>query len=174
MNAIIFHGTGPHASYDKFWYRPLAQSLTEAGIDADVPELAQLDREPLDDTLKEFDALNIPIDENTVLIGHSAGVSFILALLERLHSPVKACYMIAGYCSPNGMKHAALKDSYAWDDIKANAGECYIFNSFNDPFKCNQDKGIELFNHVGGTLLLRNDGHFLQKQQPLLLKLILP
>ena len=173
MNAIIFHGTGPQASYDKFWYQPTAKTLRESGITAEVPELARLDREPLSDTLKEFDELGLPVDENTILIGHSAGVSVILAILERLHTSVKACYFVAGYCSPNGMGHAALKESYSWNTIKANAGECFMLNSFNDPFKCNQDKGIELFDHLGGTLILRNDGHFLQKQQPLLLKLIL-
>lgn len=172
MNAIIFHGTGPHASYDKFWYQPVADNLRASGIDAVVPELAKLDHEPLDDTLQEFEELGLPIGDDTILIGHSAGVSVILALLERINTPVKACYLVAGYCSPNGMAHSALKESYSWDRITANAGECFIFNSFNDPFKCDQDKGIELFNHLGGTLLLRNDGHFLKKQQPLLLKLI--
>lgn len=172
MHAIIIHGTGPHASFDKFWYRSVAQSLRQSGIDAEVPELAGLDREPLEKTLEECDGLDVSLDENTILIGHSAGVSIILALLERMHTPVKACYLLAGYCSPNGMAHPALKESYAWDRIKSNAGECFIFNSFNDPFACNEDKGIELFNHLGGTLILRNDGHFLDQQQPLLLKLI--
>lgn len=171
-NVIILHGTGPHATADKFWYHPLADALRESGIDAVVPELAQLDREPLEDTLREIDEQRLDIGENTILVGHSAGVSVILALLERISTPVKVAYLVAGYCSPNGMRHPALKESYDWDTITANAGEFYMFNSFNDPFQCNQDKGIELFDHLGGTLLLRNDGHFTQRQQPLLLKLI--
>jgi predicted alpha/beta hydrolase family esterase len=172
-NAIIFHGTGPHATVDKFWYRSVANSLSEAGIDTAVPELVELDRQPLDDTLQEIDSLGLDINDNTILIGHSAGVSVILALLERLNTPIQAAYLLAGYCSSNGMRHPALKESYDWDAIRANAGDVYIFNSFNDPFHCDQEKGIELFNHLGGTLLLRNDGHFTKKQQPLLMKLIL-
>ena len=46
------------------------------------------------------------------------------------------------------------------------------FNSFNDPFNCNEKQGRSLFNHLGGTLILRNDGHFTQKELPLLMTLL--
>ncbi|UQS81901.1 alpha/beta hydrolase [Bombilactobacillus folatiphilus] len=112
------------------------------------------------------------IDQETILIGHSAGTNIIFALLEQQAVPVKAVYLLAGYCQPNGMHHTTLKDAYDWKTISQNANEFYIFNSFNDPFNCNEQQGQILFEHLGGTLILRNDGHFTQKQQPLLLTLL--
>ena len=54
--------------------------------------------------------MNLGINQNTILIGHSAGTNIILALLEQLTKPVKAVYLIAGYCQPNGMRHTTLKN----------------------------------------------------------------
>ncbi|MCC7666221.1 alpha/beta hydrolase [Liquorilactobacillus satsumensis] len=172
MNAIIFHGTAPHATANKFWYQNLAHSLNDSGITATVADLPKLDQEPLVDTLAKIKEMNFVIDQNTILIGHSAGTNLIFALLEQLTTPVKAVYLIAGYSQPNGMHHTTLKDSYDWETIKRNSNEFYIFNSFNDPFNCNEKQGKILFDHLGGTLILRNDGHFTQKVQPLLTTLL--
>lgn len=63
-------------------------------------------------------------------------------------------------------------DRVQYQTIKKNSNEFYIFNSFNDPFNCNEKQGRSLFNHLGGTLILRNDGHFTQKELPLLMTLL--
>ena len=172
MNAIIFHGSAPHATADKFWYKNIAHSLNALGISTIVAALPKLDQESLTDTLVKIREMNLGINQNTILIGHSAGTNIILALLEQLTKPVKAVYLIAGYCQPNGMRHTTLKKSYDWKTIKKNSNEFYIFNSFNDPFNCNEKQGRSLFDHLGGTLILRNDGHFTQKKLPLLMTLL--
>ncbi|KRL05133.1 alpha/beta fold hydrolase [Liquorilactobacillus oeni] len=172
MNAIIFHGSAPHATADKFWYQDIAQSLNDRGIATIVADLPKLDQESLTDTLTKIKEMNLIIDQNTILIGHSAGTNIIFALLEQLTTPVKAVYLIAGYSKSNGMKHTTLKSSYDWDIIKKNSKEFYMFNSFNDPFDCNEKQGRLLFDRLGGTLILRNDGHFTQIQQPLLMALL--
>ncbi|WP_201736505.1 hypothetical protein [Bifidobacterium xylocopae] len=174
MNVIIFHGSTPHASADCYWYRGLAETRKGWEMDAAVAELPLLDREPLEYSLRKFRDLGLPVDGGTVLIGHSAGTNLIFSLLEQVSKPVRATYLVAGYCSPHPNPSLTLKDSYDWPRIKANAGEVYLFNSFNDPFNCNELQGKLLFDHLGGTLLLRNHGHFLQTRQPLLLKLLLP
>ena len=172
MNAIIFHGSAPHATADKFRYKNIAHSLNSLGISTIVADLPKLDQESLTDTLVKIREMNLGINQNTILIGHSAGTNIILALLEQLTKPVKAVYLIAGYCQPNGMRHTTLKKSYDWKTIKKNSNEFYIFNSFNDPFNCNEKQGRSLFDHLGGTLILRNDGHFTQKKLPLLMTLL--
>ncbi|GAF38442.1 alpha/beta superfamily hydrolase [Agrilactobacillus composti DSM 18527 = JCM 14202] len=112
--------------------------------------------------------MNLTINENTILIGHSAGTNIILALLEQLKSPVRAVYLVAGYSQPNGMEHTTLKATYDWATIKTNSKDFYMLNSFNDPFNCDENQGRILFDHLGGTLILRNDGHFTSEQLPLL------
>lgn len=109
MNAIIFHGSAPHATADKFWYKNIAHSLNSLGISTIVADLPKLDQESLTDTLVKIREMNLGINQNTILIGHSAGTNIILALLEQLTKPVKAVYLIAGYCQPNGMRHTTLK-----------------------------------------------------------------
>ena len=179
MNAIIFHGSAPHATADKFWYKNIAHSLNALGISTIVADLPKLDQESLTDTLVKIREMNLGINQNTILIGHSAGTNIILALLEQLTKPVKAVYLIAGYCQPNGMRHTTLKNHMigrqsrrTQKTIKKNSNEFYIFNSFNDPFNCNEKQGRSLFDHLGGTLILRNDGHFTQKKLPLLMTLL--
>ncbi|EKP96993.1 alpha/beta hydrolase [Lacticaseibacillus paracasei] len=172
MKAIIFHGSAPHATTGKFWYQNVANELNSHGIFTLVADLPKLDQEPLKDTLFKIKAMNLVIDENTILIGHSAGTNIIFALLEHLTTPVKTVYLIAGYSQPNGMSHTTLKRSYDWSVIKNNSNEFYMFNSFNDPFNCNEKQGKILFDHLGGTLILKNDGHFTQKHQPLLTSLL--
>ncbi|WP_207737437.1 alpha/beta fold hydrolase [Clostridium perfringens] len=110
MNAIIFHGSAPHATADKFWYKNIAHSLNALGISTIVADLPKLDQESLTDTLVKIREMNLGINQNTILIGHSAGTNIILALLEQLTKPVKAVYLIAGYCQPNGMRHTTLKN----------------------------------------------------------------
>lgn len=172
MNAIIFHGSAPHATADKFWYQNVAQDLNHRGIATVVADLPKLDQESLADTLVKIKAMKLTINANTILIGHSAGTNLIFALLEQQTIPVKATYLIAGYSEPNGMPHTTLKRSYDWATIQKNSKEFYMFNSFNDPFNCDEKQGKRLFDHLGGTLILRNDGHFTQKQQPLLMALL--
>ncbi|EEI23797.1 alpha/beta hydrolase [Lactobacillus hilgardii] len=173
MNAIIFHGSAPHATANKFWYQNISNSLINHGISSIVVNLPQLDQEPLTDTLEKINKMDLEFTKDTILIGHSAGTNIIFALLEQhLETPVRAVYLIAGYSQPNGMKHTTLKESYDWTTIKNNAKEFFILNSFNDPFKCDEKQGKVLFDHLGGTLILRNDGHFMQKHQPLLLTLL--
>lgn len=172
MNAIIFHGSAPHATASKFWYQNIAQSLTDNGITTIVADLPNLDRESLEKTMISIKAMKLVIDHNTILIGHSAGTNIIFALLESLSTQVRAVYLIAGYSQPNGMRHTTLKDSYDWNKIKNTSNEFYMLNSFNDPFNCDEKQGKILFDHLGGTLILRNDGHFTKKNQPLLMQLL--
>lgn len=42
MNAIIFHGSAPHATADKFWYKNIAHSLNSLGISTIVADLPKL------------------------------------------------------------------------------------------------------------------------------------
>lgn len=171
-NAIIFHGSAPHATADKFWYHKVARNLTNGGIPTVVADLPKLDQEPLAQTLLKIKEMGLVMNQHTILIGHSAGTNIIFALLEKLVSPVKAVYLLAGYSQPNGMKHTTLKAGYDWQRIRQNSNEFYMLNSFNDPFNCNEKQGKILFDHLGGTLILRNDGHFTNPQQPLLMTLL--
>jgi predicted alpha/beta hydrolase family esterase len=113
-----------------------------------------------------------------VLVGHSAGAALMLALLEHLDAPVAQAVLVAGYATPpNTADEPVLQESYDWEKIRANAGDLVLVNSVHDPYGCDAEQGRAMFDRLGGTLVVRDDGHFGDDQPypelPLLERLVL-
>jgi uncharacterized protein len=162
--AILFHGTG--GSPDVVWLPWLDEQLTARGFTVERPSYPDVNVTPIADFLPRVLAAHT-FDENTVLVGHSGGAALLLALLEKLETPVAQAVLVAGYCTrPNAEEEPVLQDSYDWDRIRANAGSFVFVNSANDPYGCNDVQGRAMFDRVGGTLVIRNDGHFGDWNQP--------
>jgi len=53
-----------------------------------------------------------------------------------------------------------LQTSYDWAKIKANVRDIYFINSVTDPYGCDAGQGRMMFDHIGGTLIIRDEGHF--------------
>jgi predicted alpha/beta hydrolase family esterase len=162
--AIIFHGTGGHP--DNVWYPWLADRLTARGYAVERPHLPGLNVEPVATFLpRVLDAH--AFDSGTVLIGHSGGAALLLALLEHLDAPVAQAVLVAGYATPpNAADEPVLQESYDWDRIRANAGELVLVNSVRDPYGCDAAQGRAMLDRLGGTLVVRDDGHFGDWDQP--------
>ena len=74
---------------------------------------------------------------------------------------------MAGYCTrPNANEEPVLQDGYDWDRIRANAGDVYFVNSRKDPYGCDEHQGRAMFERLGGTQIVRDDGHFGDYNQP--------
>jgi uncharacterized protein len=100
-------------------------------------------------------------DGETVLIGHSGGAALLLAILERLDVVVPQAFLVAGYCTePNTGDEPVLQDSYRWEAIRAHVRDIYFLNSVEDEFGCDVGQGRAMLDHLGGTLIVRRDGHF--------------
>lgn len=73
-----------------------------------------------------------------------------------------------------------MQPGYDWERIKTHVRDVVFIHSDNDPWGCDDKKGREMFDHLGGTLIIRHgEGHmgsnkFNQpyREFPLLLKLI--
>lgn len=61
---------------------------------------------------------------------------------------------------PGEEKDPVLQDSYDWKKIKANVKDIIFINSVNDPWGCDAAQGRFMFDNLGGTQIVRNDGHF--------------
>jgi len=79
---------------------------------------------------------------------------------------------------PNGPK-TILQDKYDWQKIKEHCQDFVFINSINDPWGCNDKQGRIMFDNLGGTLVINQEGHmgsdtFHQpyKEFPLLIKLL--
>jgi predicted alpha/beta hydrolase family esterase len=163
-NAIIFHGTG--GSPDILWFQWLGRRLTDRGYAVQIPHYPDVNVEPIATFLPKVLA-NHRFDEQTVLVGHSGGAALLLALLEHLDVTVAQAILVAGYHSkPNDATEPVLQDRYDWAAIKTHVRDEYFVNSPVDPYGCDAEQGREMFERLGGTQIIRNDGHFGDYDQP--------
>ena len=162
--AILFHGTGAHP--DVLWLPWLRERLTERGYAVEVPHYPGLNVEPIGSFLPKVLGSHT-FDADTVLVGHSGGAALLLALLEHLEVRVDQAILVAGYCTqPNTEDEPVLQDSYDWASIRDSAGDLYFINSRDDPYGCDDAQGRAMFEQLGGTLVIRDDGHFGDVDQP--------
>jgi uncharacterized protein len=168
--AIIFHGTGARPEF--IWYPWLADRLRSRGYAVEVPHHPGINTEPIATFLPKALAAHA-YDEETVLVGHSGGAALLLAILERLDVVVPQAFLVAGYSTrPNASDEPVLQDSYGWEAIRAHARDIYFLNSVEDEFGCDIDQGRAMFDQLGGTLIVRRDGHFISETLPILDRLI--
>ncbi|MFJ6167644.1 alpha/beta hydrolase [Micromonospora orduensis] len=162
--AIIFHGTGGNP--DVCWYRWLAGRLEARGYAVEVPHYPGINTEPIATFLpKVLDGHTF--DEDTVLVGHSGGAALLLALLEHVGVTVAQAILVAGYCTrPNTSEEPVLQESYDWAAIRSHVRDIYVINSREDPYGCDERQGRAIFERLGGTQIVRDDGHFGDYDQP--------
>jgi len=177
--AIFFPGTGETG--ESVWFPYLAGELTRMQYGVKTIVYPNPDKPNVEELVEIATRENY--DEETLLIGHSAGVALILAVLERLDIKVKKVILVAGYIKALSAYEDAnlvLKTQYDWEKIKNNAGEVVIINSVNDPWGCDDRQGRAIFDHLGGTLIINHEGHMGSvtynqpyTEFPLILKLII-
>ncbi len=179
-NAIILHGIG--STPDDFWFPYLKSGLEQKGYAVWVPQLPQPD-DPDIAVYVPFILEQGVFTAETVIIGHSSGASIILAVLEKLEVKIHQAILVSAFLTRGGKRPAkALKaneSDYDWAKIRSNVEQIITINSTNDPWGCDDMQGREIFNRVGGLLIVNNDGHmgstyFKQpyKKFPLIVKLI--
>jgi len=176
--AIIFHGTDCTPS--DYWYSWLGEQLKNRGYKVEIPSYPDINHEPIHDFLPRVLG-NHTFDENTVVIGHSAGGPLILSILENINVLIPQAILVAGfsYSLSGEEKDPILQDSYDWDKIKQHVKEIMFINSVNDPWGCDDKQGRFMFDKLGGTQIICNEGHFgsttynqLYKEFPLIESLI--
>lgn len=157
--AIIFHGTGGRPEW--IWYPWLAERLRERGYDVETPHHPGVNADPIATFLPTVLAAHT-FDEDTVLVGHSGGAALLLALLEHLDVTVAQAVLVAGYSTnPNPGPEPVLQDAYDWDAIRSHARDLVFLNSVTDEYGCDAEQGRAMFDRLGGTLVVRDDGHFM-------------
>lgn len=166
MKAIIFHGTA--CKPEDFWYQWLKEKLEARGYEVELPYYPDINRTSIAEFLPTI-LQNHSFDNETVLIGHSAGVPLILSILESIDQTIAQAVLVAGFSSPLKPEfepNVILQEKYDWEKIKAHSRDFLILNSVDDPFSCDDEQGRQIFNHLGGTLVIRNDGHFGSSKDP--------
>ena len=72
---------------------------------------------------------------------------------------VSQAVLVAGYSTqPNAQDEPVLQPSYDRAAIKAHARDLYFINSRHDPYGCDDRQGRVMFERLGGTQIVRDDG----------------
>ena len=107
--AIILHGMPSKEEYcdgdrqsqsNSHWLPWLQQRLIVNGILAQTPELPEPYAPDYENWREVFD--RFPIDEETVLVGHSCGAGFIVRWLSENEVKVDTVALVAPYLDPDG------------------------------------------------------------------------
>ncbi len=161
MKFFIIHGAYGHP--EENWFPWLKERLEEQGHKVVIPKFPTPENQTLDKWMNVFSQYKV--DRDTILIGHSLGVPFILSLLEKFRA--RACFLIAGFCTlpENQFKEEMrtfIKD-FDYQKIKGNCKIFYVYHSDNDPYVA-LEKGEELALKTGAKFTqIKSAGHFNEK-----------
>lgn len=138
FKTVIIHGT--LGSPEENWIPWLSQQITERGDTVKVPRFPTPDGQNLKNWTDVFEREVGALDGDTMLIGHSAGVAFILRVLEKISSPVHAAFLVAGFVDPLGhpdfdpLIQSFIEEDFNWEKIRRNSKKFYLYCGDNDPW----------------------------------------
>ncbi len=160
--ANVFLIYGSEGSPNENWFPWLKMGLEEMGHRVFIPGFPTPENQTLDGWMKVWSLYEKFIDEDSIVIGHSLGVLFLLNVLEK--SKVKAAFFVAGFGKlpgnrfDEGMKTFA-KD-FDFEQIKINCSNFFIYHSDNDPY-VRLEVPQELARSLGvDVTVISSAGHF--------------
>lgn len=160
-NIFMIHGV--RGNPQENWFPWLKKKIEEEGNRVFIPQFPTPEGQTLENWLKAFEPYEKYLNENSIVIGHSLGVAFILHILEK--KKVYSAFFVAGFTGKmknqfdDGVKTFAQR-KFDWDAIRKNAKHYIIFHSDNDPY-VKLEKAEELATNLGiEVCLVKNAGHF--------------
>jgi len=185
-NALILHGAGNNSQGN--WFPWLKKELEKKGYKVWSPDLPNSDEPILKDWLETiFSNKDWQSNEDSIIIGHSAGATLILRILEKLPEgkQINKALLVAGVVELGTKpeffqyKRGVVEKPFNWQKIKKSAKQFFFICSDNDPYQCGDDQGKIMHKHLGGKLIIKpGESHFnlekgeQYKQFPFILELL--
>ncbi len=167
-NAVIIHGWGADSKSN--WFPWLKTELEKQGIRISVPDFPNSQNPVLSEWLHYFEK-NVQVDQNTILIGHSLGVSFILHLLEHLppNKKIKAAFLVATFDRSLAIPEIEnfVDKPFNWQKIKTLCKKFFVINSDNDPY-IPIEIGENLAKNLDTKLIIEHNGEHLSNPDGML------
>ena len=161
-NTLILHGTGS-TSQDN-WFPWLKHELEKNSFKVWVPDLPNNNFPSISRWNKHiFNNKDWHFNQDSILVGHSAGAIEILGLLQALPKDIKvdSCFLVGSFKNDLGWEQ--LKDLFIkpfdFELIKPKANKFILFHSDDDPH-CPLDHAQYLTEKLDGELIMiPNKGH---------------
>lgn len=164
VTVFIIHGAYGNPSEN--WFPWLKTELEIRGFRVFIPKFPTPNGQNFKSWLEVFRPYAQYLDENSILIGHSLGVPFILRLLERFKSPIKQCFLVSGFTGLLGnqqfdsINKTFVEDDFNWEKIKSNCDKFTLYHSRSDPY-VPYEETLELRNRLSPEpRLIKDAGHF--------------
>ena len=144
----------------------MKKELEALGCKVFVPRFPNPENPKLSEWLKFFDKYKNYLNKNSIVVGHSMGVAFLLRILEK--HPAKAAFFVASVTPGIKNKYSWSMKTFIdkeldWSKIKNHCKQFFIYNSDNDPY-IPLSKAKELSENLGSKLsIIKNAGHFNEK-----------
>jgi predicted alpha/beta hydrolase family esterase len=166
-NVFIIHGA--YGNPDENWIPWLKGELEKLNYNVIVPKFPTPENQNLKNWLDVFSKYNNDkfLNSDTIFIGHSIGVAFLLNVLEsKKMKKIKSAYFIAGFTGKlNNPKFDIINESFAnkifdWNAMKSNCNRIFVYHSDNDPY-VPLAKAEDLAKNLNVKVnLVKNAGHF--------------
>ncbi|MFH1240504.1 MAG: alpha/beta fold hydrolase [Candidatus Diapherotrites archaeon] len=162
-NVFVFHGTEGHPKEN--WFPWIKKELEILGCEVIVPQFPTPENQTLEKWFAVFEKYKKSYSENTILIGHSLGGAFLLRVLEKYDTKIKAVYIVSAPIGVLPIKNydgdkLFIGHAFNWERIRNHANKFCIFQSDNDPYVC-LGNGEKLAKELGVDLnFVANAGHF--------------
>ena len=132
MNCNVFIIHGIYGSPEENWFPWLKRKLELLGCRVDIPRFPNSNNPKLNKWLDYLDKYKENLNVDSIVVGHSLGVAFLLKILEKY--TVKAAFFVASVTP--GIKNefswqlkTFLDKKPDWNKIKNNCNNFFIYNS---------------------------------------------
>ena len=138
---VLLHGTNGYPENN--WFPMLKEELEQQGHQVFAPKLpVGLGDQSLDNWCAAIrEQLPWEFDENTVLIGHSCGATYMLSILnQKRKMPLRASIFVSGFAhdlnNPDFTEYIKtfVDLDFDWQRIRQNAGQIAVFAGTGDPY----------------------------------------
>ncbi len=160
---FMFHGTGGYP--EENWFPWLRKKLEACGCKVTVPQFPTPQNQSLENWFAVFDKYKEDFTLDTILIGHSLGGAFLLRVLEKSDTKIKAAFIVSAPIGVLPIKNYEgdkpfIGHSFNWRKIKKNCQNFFVFHSNNDPY-VSLGNGEELSKKLSTDLIfIPGCGHF--------------
>ncbi|MDO8628705.1 MAG: alpha/beta hydrolase [Nanoarchaeota archaeon] len=170
MNCILLHGCPSteekalRRTYDKHWMPWIKQELEKRNIPTEIPLMPAPWKPDYLAFKKEFDKIKT-ITDNTILIGHSCGASFLVRWLGETKKKIKKLFLVAPWKIPwreDGTDIGFF--TYTIDPtISTRVKKIIIFTA--DDEEKDGKTSVKLFHRAlqGKIIKLKGKGHYTQE-----------
>jgi hypothetical protein len=159
--AFIIHGA--NGSPKENWFPWLKKELGKCGYKVFAPKFPLGKNQNLKSWLGVFKKYEKYLAPDSVVIGHSMSVPFLLSIMEK-HA-IDAAFLVAGFASLPENKFDEICETFAnkkfdWRAILKNCRKFAVFHSNNDPY-VKIKKARELAKKLKTkVIMVKNAGHF--------------